>query len=159
MDEHRGRPIDMKPVHTSLPKVGVCKTRQRTAIMDLLNECGTFMSVKQIHGELGERGTSVGLTTVYRTVQSLAEVHAVDVLHRPSGESLYRACTSESHHHHLVCIKCGTTVEIDGGPVEKWAEKVAAEHGFTLTGHEAEIYGICANCAAQDTAAQDTAAQ
>ncbi|GAB3945370.1 Fur family transcriptional regulator [Corynebacterium tapiri] len=136
----------MTALNSNTPKVGVRNTRQRTAVVDLLNELDNFASAKDIHRELDNRDAKVGLTTVYRTLQSLADIDAVDVLHMASGESLYRACRTDSHHHHLVCTQCGTTVEIDGGPVEAWAKKVAEEHDFDLTGHDAEIYGTCSKC-------------
>lgn len=135
------------PVQSSKPKVGVRNTRQRTAVVELLSELDNFTSAKDIHRELETREASVGLTTVYRTLQSLAEIEAVDVLHMASGESLYRACQTDAHHHHLLCTECGRTEEIDGGPVEEWAKDVAGQFGFQLTGHDAEIFGICRDCA------------
>lgn len=141
----------MSSVQSTKPKVGVRNTRQRTAVVGLLNEVDKFLSAKNIQLELEERNVSVGLTTVYRTLQSLAEIGAVDVLHMSSGETLYRACHSEAHHHHLVCSECGRTEEIDGGPVEAWAQQVAKEYGFSLTGHDAEIFGICPACRHSDT--------
>ncbi|AKK11569.1 Fur family transcriptional regulator [Corynebacterium uterequi] len=128
------------------PKVGVRNTRQRAAVIELLESLDNFKSAKEIHHELERRNAHVGLTTVYRTLQSLAEIDAVDVLHRSSGESLYRACLSDHHHHHLVCTNCGRTEEIDGGPVEAWARQIATQNGFSLTGHDAEVYGVCASC-------------
>ncbi|GAA4786411.1 transcriptional repressor [Corynebacterium canis] len=129
-----------------MPKLGVRSTRQRAAVVNVLRELDNFASAKEIHQALTERKHKVGLTTVYRTLQSLADIDAVDVLHMASGESLYRQCTSDEHHHHLVCTGCGTTVEIDGGPVERWAHSVADENDFQLTGHTAEVFGLCAQC-------------
>lgn len=134
-------------VQSSKPKVGVRNTRQRTAILELLTELDNFSSAKEIHRALEDRQARVGLTTVYRTLQSLAEVDAVDVLHMASGESLYRACQTDAHHHHLVCTECGRTEEIDGGPVESWAKQIASQFGFELTGHDAEVFGVCPGCA------------
>ncbi|AZA11878.1 Fur family transcriptional regulator [Corynebacterium gerontici] len=137
----------MSPVvDQNVPKLGVRNTRQRTAVVNVLQELDTFASAKNIHREITDRDLNVGLTTVYRTLQSLAEIGAVDVLQMTNGEALYRHCSTEAHHHHLVCMKCGKTEEIEGGPVEEWAAKVAKEHGFALTGHDAEIYGTCAEC-------------
>ncbi|GAA1475532.1 Fur family transcriptional regulator [Corynebacterium felinum] len=130
----------------SVPKLGVRSTRQRTAVIAVLRDMDNFASAKTIHQELTNRDLKVGLTTVYRTLQSLTDVDAVDVLHMSNGETLYRHCLNGDHHHHLVCTQCGRTVEIEGGPVEKWAKEVAKAHGFQLTGHDAEIYGLCANC-------------
>ncbi|WBT08135.1 Fur family transcriptional regulator [Corynebacterium sp. SCR221107] len=135
-------------VDRTVPKLGVRSTRQRTAVVNVLRDLENFASAKTIHQELTNRDLRVGLTTVYRTLQSLTEINAVDVLHMSNGETLYRHCLTEEHHHHLVCTNCGKTVEIDGGPVEKWAKEVASEHGFSLTGHEAEVFGLCSECAA-----------
>lgn len=138
----------MSPTSSGVPKLGARNTRQRTAVINVLSEIDTFASAKEIHRELENRDLQVGLTTVYRTLQSLAEIEAVDVLHMATGETLYRQCVSPHHHHHLVCTQCGRTEEIDGGSVETWAKQVAEKHGFQLTGHDAEIYGLCPECAA-----------
>jgi len=138
----------MSPTSSGVPKLGARNTRQRTAVINVLSEIDTFASAKEIHRELENRDLQVGLTTVYRTLQSLAEIEAVDVLHMATGETLYRQCVSPHHHHHLVCTQCGRTEEIDGGSVETWAKQVAEQHGFQLTGHDAEIYGLCPDCAA-----------
>lgn len=131
---------------SSVPKLGLRNTKQRTAVVEVLREINKFASAKEIHRVLDDRSEKVGLTTVYRTLQSLTEIDAVDSLHTPSGETLYRHCDTDDHHHHLVCTHCGKTEEIDGGPIEDWARQVAASHGFALTGHDAEIFGTCQDC-------------
>ena len=126
-----------------IPKLGVRSTHQRAAVIDVLRDTENFASAKVIYQALLTKGVKIGLTTVYRTLQSLSEVEAVDVLHTPHGETLYRHCQRGDHHHHLVCTRCGKTKEIEGGPVEKWAQSVADEFDFTLESHDAEVYGIC----------------
>ncbi|GAA4432730.1 Fur family transcriptional regulator [Georgenia halophila] len=123
-------------------------TRQRSAVQEILEKTDDFRSAQQLHEALRSEGSSVGLATVYRTLQSLAEADAVDVLRIDDGETLYRRCARESHHHHLVCKVCGRTVEIEGAPVEQWAAKVARENGFVDVDHTAELFGTCAQCAA-----------
>lgn len=122
-------------------------TRQRTAVMALLSEVEEFRSAQELHELLRKRGESVGLTTVYRTLQALADAEEIDVMRPPGGEHLYRRCSS-GHHHHLVCRVCGRTVEVAGPTVESWANRVAAEHGFADVSHTLEIFGTCAECAA-----------
>ena len=95
---------------------------------------------------LVESGKQVGLSTVYRTVQAMAEAGELDVLRQENGEARYRRC-SRRHHHHLVCRECGRTVEVEGSAVESWAARVAAEHGFTDPSHDVEVYGTCPACA------------
>ncbi|GLZ79394.1 transcriptional repressor [Actinorhabdospora filicis] len=122
-------------------------TRQRTAVLELLGEIDEFRSAQDLHALLRERGAKVGLTTVYRTLQALADADRIDVMRLPGGEHLYRRC-SQGHHHHLVCRSCGRTVEVAGPAVERWADKVAAEHGFIDVAHTLEIFGTCGECAA-----------
>lgn len=138
----------MSTINSGIPKLGVRNTRQRTAVVNVLRELDNFSSAKTIYAALEARDLKVGLTTVYRTLQSLAEIEAVDVLNMSNGETLYRHCTTEKHHHHLVCVDCGRTVEIPGGPVESWARQIAEEYDFELTGHDAEIFGRCPACLA-----------
>lgn len=133
---------------TARPRIGQRTTRQRTAVVDALAGLTSFTSAQDIHSALTADGQKVGLTTVYRTLQQLTSAGLVDTLQDDSGEMLYRSCTTEHHHHHLVCTSCRKTVEIDGGPVEAWASTVAAEHGFTVTGHTADVFGLCPECAA-----------
>ncbi len=125
---------------------GVRSTRQRAAVIALLDELSDFRSAQEVHDLLRHRGDRVGLTTVYRSLQLLADSREVDVLRTADGETAYRRCSS-GHHHHLVCRGCGRTVEVDGPAVERWADKVAAEHGFTEVGHTVEIVGTCGDCA------------
>jgi Fur family ferric uptake transcriptional regulator len=123
-------------------------TRQRIAVSALLDEVDEFRSAQELHRLLGERGERVGLTTVYRTLQSLADAGQIDVMRIETGEHLYRRCGQvHRHHHHLVCRECGRTVEIDGPPVEQWIGSAAAEHGFTDLSHTFDIVGLCPACA------------
>ena len=127
------------------PLPGLRSTRQRTAVTRLLDDTDDFRSAQEIHEVLRRNGEGIGLTTVYRTLQTLADAGEVDVLRTGSGEAVYRRCSAH-HHHHLVCRHCGRTVEIEGPTVEVWAERVAAEHGFTDVSHTVEIFGRCATC-------------
>ncbi len=121
-------------------------TRQRTAVLAVLDDLDSFRSAQQIHAELARRGDAVGLSTVYRCLTTLASDGDVDTLLLDDGESVYRRCSGGKHHHHLVCRTCGATVEVEGPTVERWAEKVAAEHGYDDVSHTLEIFGRCASC-------------
>ena len=123
-------------------------TRQRAALSDALEDVEDFRSAQQLHEILRSRGDAVGLATVYRTLQSLADGGEVDVLRTEEGENLYRRCERREHHHHLVCRGCGRTVEIDGPTVEAWATQVGAAHGFVDIQHTIELFGTCESCAA-----------
>ena len=121
-------------------------TRQRLAVVDAMGSFDDFRSAQEIHDLLGRRGEPVGLATVYRTLQLLAESGEVDMLRTEDGEAIYRRC-SDSHHHHLVCRGCGRTVEVEGPAVERWTRAIATEHGFSEVSHTLEIFGTCPSCA------------
>jgi Fur family transcriptional regulator, ferric uptake regulator len=125
----------------------VRSTRQRAAIAAALRSADGFRSAQELYGELRQAGGKVGLTTVYRTLQTLADQGEVDVLRTADGESVYRRCASDEHHHHLVCRSCAATVEIDGPEVEQWAAAVGEQHGFVDVTHTLEVFGLCGACA------------
>ncbi len=127
------------------PVTGIRSTRQRAAIADALADSEDFRSAQELHEQLKARGESIGLTTVYRNLQALSQSGQIDALWDGTGETRYRNCSS-GHHHHLVCRECGTTVEVQADPVERWAATVAEEHGFTDIHHTVEVFGRCAQC-------------
>jgi Fur family ferric uptake transcriptional regulator len=124
---------------------GTRTTRQRTAIEALLASTDDFQSAQELHAALARTGSRVGLSTVYRTLQAMADSGDVDVLRQENGEALFRRCSTR-HHHHLVCRQCGRTIEVEGSDVEAWAARVAATHGFTDPTHHVEVFGACPDC-------------
>jgi Fur family ferric uptake transcriptional regulator len=122
-------------------------TRQRAAISSALQDVGGFRTAQELHDYLLHGGGKVGLTTVYRTLQAMADSGDVDVLRNAEGEAIYRRCSTDNHHHHIVCRSCGHSVEIASSAVEEWAQDSAARHGFTSVTHTAEVYGLCRGCA------------
>ncbi len=122
------------------------ETRQRSAVSALLDHADEFLSAQELHARLRNGGESVGLATVYRTLQHLAEDGEVDVVRTGDGESVYRRC-STGHHHHLVCRVCRRTVEVDSVAVERWARRIGEENGFADVDHVIEVFGTCADCA------------
>jgi Fur family ferric uptake transcriptional regulator len=121
-------------------------TRQQAAVAAMLENSDDFTSAQTVHARLREAGAGVGLATVYRTLQAMVDAGTVDVLRTDDGEAVYRACSTH-HHHHLVCRSCGRTVEVEGPAVERWADKVAEDHGFRDVTHTLEIFGTCTDCA------------
>lgn len=133
-------------VSTSRAGAGVRSTPQRAAIVALLDDVDGFRSAQELHDELRRRGETIGLTTVYRTLQTLASADLVDTVRTDTGESVYRRCAAPEHHHHLVCRGCGAAVELSGREVEAWAAEVAARFGYSNVSHTIELFGTCADC-------------
>ena len=123
-------------------------TWQREAVRAELNATEGFVSAQGLHSTLHQTGSPIGLATVYRALADLAQEGDADSLQSPEGESLYRACSTNEHHHHLICRNCGLTVEIEADAVETWAKNVAAEQGFSQAAHVVDVFGLCATCTA-----------
>jgi Fur family ferric uptake transcriptional regulator len=125
-------------------------TRQAAAVDAALAGADGFLTAHELHDALRRRRADVGMTTVYRHLNRLAEAGRVDVVIRPDGESSYRLCgpaaqsdPEAGHHHHLVCRVCGRSVEVEGPEVEAWAEQVAEAAGYRDVSHTVEIFGVC----------------
>jgi Fur family ferric uptake transcriptional regulator len=128
--------------------IGQRSTRQRAAVAALVHETNDFRSAQEFHQLLRDSGANIGLTTVYRALQAMADVGEIDVLVNQDGEALYRHCgQSHGHHHHLVCRDCGLAIEIEGPTVERWTNSIAKEHGFSDVSHTLDIFGVCSKCA------------
>ncbi|WP_375002954.1 Fur family transcriptional regulator [Aeromicrobium sp. CTD01-1L150] len=140
--------MSAESIATVFKKDGQRTTKQRRAVAEIVESLEVFASAQSIHEVLRSRGNPVGLSTVYRNLQALADVGAIDSLRDQSGEVLYRKCGDQQHHHHLVCESCGTTVEIAASAVEKWTSRVAEDNGFVNVSHSIEIFGTCPSCAA-----------
>lgn len=121
-------------------------TKQRQAVFAELSRVNDFRSAQQIFEDIQSQGQRVGLATVYRNLQSLADEGTVDVLRSAEGESLFRYCKSSEHHHHLVCRNCGAAAEIAQHEIESWVSEVAAAHGYTDVSHSMELFGLCSKC-------------
>jgi len=123
-------------------------TWQREAVREALSSSSGFVSAQDLHALIRDE-TGIGLATVYRTLAGFAKSGEADSLQSPEGENLFRACETDGHHHHLICRRCGNTVEIEARAVEQWARDVAAENGFSEAEHVVDIFGVCAECAAK----------
>ena len=121
-------------------------TWQKQAVNEQLANSDGFVSAQELHLQLTSAGKKLGLTTVYRALTELVEQELADSLVLGDGEMRYRICTP-SHHHHLICGKCGRTVEFDLPGFESQAQQIAKANGFTAVSHELELIGTCSDCA------------
>ena len=122
------------------------RTRQGDAVLGVVLGSDNFRIAQDIHAELRAAGETVGLTTVYRHLALLAGDGSVDALQTADGELVYRRCHSDTHHHHVVCRRCGRGTEVELPDLERWAESTAADLGYSDVTHTVEIFGVCAEC-------------
>lgn len=124
---------------------GIRSTRQRRRILEAVSAHDRPVSAQTLYAELRGSKEKPGLATVYRTLQALAETGVLRTFRRTNGEVTYKAC-EPGHHHHLICTGCGRVEEIPSCEVERWAAAVAKRRRFTMTSHQADIYGVCEGC-------------
>jgi Fur family ferric uptake transcriptional regulator len=130
---------------------GAMITEMCVGIMALIAACamapGEYFAIN-MKGEpaaVVAKVTALGCPVTTTQMADLAASGDADALQSKDGELLYRACTTD-HHHHLICRACGKTIEIEAERVEKWADEVAKEHGFTQPSHTIDIFGTCSSC-------------
>ena len=121
-------------------------SKQRRAVLDNLESHSTFRSAQDIHASLESAGETTGLATVYRNLQVLEDAGLVDAVHGEGGEMLYRSCKAGTHHHHLICTKCGRAEEVELDGLEQIMQDLAQNHGFELLDHTVELAGLCGQC-------------
>ena len=122
-------------------------TKQGQAVLRYLQDHEGFRSAQDIHAQLRAGGDQVGLTTVYRHLQSLVDEGVIDGIQGTDGQAVYRHCATSRHHHHIVCRRCGTSATVDEpADLDRWIDHVAEQSGFRDVAHTLEIFGLCAAC-------------
>ncbi|MBS2021403.1 MAG: transcriptional repressor [Deltaproteobacteria bacterium] len=128
---------------------GLKSTRQRDVIVDTFFQATGHLSVDELLEQVLKRDANIGAATVYRTMKILSEAGLASARHFDDGQTRYEAALDRHHHDHLICTSCHTIVEFENERIEELQDAVAAEHGFTVTRHKLELYGLCKNCQAK----------
>lgn len=142
----------MKTTNQELRKAGLKITLPRIKILELLESSEHHhMSAEEVYKALIEQGEDVGLATVYRVLTQFEQAGIVERHNFENNLSVFEI-TQDEHHDHLVCDVCGKIIEFHNEVIEEEQLKVAAEHGFRLSGHSLVLYGLCDNEKCQDSA-------
>ena len=130
-----------------LKKAGLKVTLPRLKILATLEESDRkHLSAEEIYKIFVERGDDIGVATIYRVLTQF-ESSGIVCRHRfDADSSVYELCDADSHHDHLVCVKCNKVVEFFDDIVEERQKALAEQHGFEITDHSLTIYGLCADC-------------
>jgi Fur family ferric uptake transcriptional regulator len=122
------------------------RTRSQDRILDYLKRLDRAVSAQDLYLELrqGDR-TSIGLATVYRALDGLKKEGAVQVRTLSTGESLY--CLIQADRHHLTCLQCGSSIELDSCPVHALEQQLVTQYQFKMNYHVLEFFGVCLKCA------------
>jgi Fur family ferric uptake transcriptional regulator len=128
---------------------GLKQTRQRDLIVDTFFSASGHLSIDELLARVSLRDRNIGAATVYRTMKILTESGLASARHFDDGQTRYEAALDRDHHDHLICTNCQTIVEFENERIEALQDAVALEHGFTVTRHKLELYGLCGKCRAQ----------
>jgi Fur family ferric uptake transcriptional regulator len=125
---------------------GLKATRQRDLIVDIFFSQVGHLSVDELLSKVTARDATIGAATVYRTMKILTDAGLASARHFEGAQTRYEAALDRHHHDHLICTSCGNIFEFENERIEELQDRVAADHGFTVTHHKLELYGLCKAC-------------
>ena len=125
---------------------GLRMTPQRNAILHVLHHAGGHLSPTQVYEKARKEFPSLTEPTVYRTLEDLAEKNLLLAAHIGNGKIVYEL--AENQHHHLICHKCGGTVEVEHTPLENLYHQLESVTGFKLDSSHVTFFGLCPDCQA-----------
>jgi len=128
---------------------GLKATRQRDLIVDTFFGATGHLSVDELLSKVQERDENIGAATVYRTMKILADSGLASPRHFEDGQTRYEAAIGRHHHDHLICTSCHAIIEFENERIEELQDLVARQHGFLVTRHKLELYGLCKACQAR----------
>lgn len=138
----------MRTLRAYLDQHGLRASRQRDVIVEAFFGAGTHITVDDLLQRARAVDPKVSQATVYRTVRLLTDCGLAEARHFIDGQTRYEPSDLQgTHHDHLICTVCGTVVEFVEPRIEKLQEATAAAHGFVLSAHKMELYGLCRKCA------------
>lgn len=129
-----------------LEEIGMRATAQRILIARTFFATTGHVDVDSLLRQVRKRDPKVGSATVYRTMRLLAQIGLASERHFGDNRAVYEPTTRRQHHDHMICERCGSIIEFENEEIERLQEKMAGQHGFTITRHRLELYGICRRC-------------
>jgi len=129
-----------------LKDAGLKITLPRIKILQILDSEGVHhVSAEDVYKLLLSNGEEIGLATVYRVLTQFEQADLVTRHNFEGGHSVFEL-SSEDHHDHIVCVRCGRVEEFKDEEIERRQNQVAEKLGFELTDHNLNMYGLCPGC-------------
>ena len=136
---------DATQIIGQLTKEGHRLTTPRQAIIRMVAPRQDHFSAQEVWEDVKSRYSGIGRATVFRTLDLLTELGVLNRIHTGDGCHRYTVCETK-HHHHLMCVSCGTVLPLEAAGIEGQIRRMAAEAGFDLLTHHLELVGRCAAC-------------
>jgi Fur family ferric uptake transcriptional regulator len=130
---------------STLDRAGYRLTEPRRALAAVIAEQAGHFTAADLVAETRARRLGIGRATVFRTLDVLEDLGAIERVDLPSGEHAYVAC-DPVHHHHIICSQCGRTDEIDDAGLRPVVREVTRQTGFRVDEHRLELFGLCPAC-------------
>lgn len=137
--------LSEKRITEQLSQAGYRITQPRQAVIRALLEDAGYSSPAMVHQGARRHCPTVGLVTVYRTLDLLSELGFVRRIHAEDGCHGY-AIANHGHHHHLICRKCGAVIEFEGCDLSPFLARVSQDTGYLIEDHLLELVGVCIRC-------------
>ncbi len=134
---------------SALDRAGYRLTEPRRALATLIADQEGHFTAAGLEAEAHTRRLGIGRATVFRTLEVLAEIGAIERLDLPTGEHAYVGCDPR-HHHHVICVRCGRTDEIHDSDLRSIVRDVSRQTGFRVDEHRLELFGLCPACLASE---------
>lgn len=130
-----------------LSDAGYRRGGARTAVVEMLGRQSCALSAREIDDALRGDGRTIGRASVYRTLETLAELKLVQRLDLGSGEKRYEPHgPSGEHHHHLVCDHCGNVQPFEDPDLERVLKRLSGRVDYAVAEHDVVLHGACGDC-------------
>ena len=138
---------NVQPLVEAFDRAGYRLTEPRRAVADLIARREGHFTAADLVADARARRLAIGRATIFRALDVLLALGAVERIDLPSGEHAYVGC-EPAHHHHLVCSSCGRSAEIDDAGLRPFVDEVASRTGWAVDSHRVELFGLCPACRA-----------
>jgi Fur family ferric uptake transcriptional regulator len=135
----------LEPFVAALEGSGHRLTAPRRVVGELISRRDGAFSAADLVSDARARRVGVGRATIFRTIELFEALGVVERIDLPSGEHAYVACVP-THHHHVICSRCGKTAEIGDIGVAALARYATRNTGFRVDRHRLELFGLCGDC-------------
>jgi len=133
-------------LYRHLKRVGLKHTEQRDTILETFLETREHLSTNQLHRLVQQKDAKIGFTTVYRTLKLLAECGLASEVAFHDGIARFEHQYNRRSHHHMICTRCGSSVEFFSPEVDSLEQEIGKTYHFETTRHTFQIYGLCEDC-------------
>jgi len=141
--------------HGKVKGCGYRMTLGREATLEVLSQADEHLSAEDIYMRVHKIYPSIGLTSIYRTLDILTNIGLVNKFDFGQGRARYELAEGsrgKNHHHHLVCTGCGRVIDYTDfvdeelALLKKTEEGLSRKYNFKITNHFIQFYGLCDSC-------------